>query len=419
VSSFGKRLARLKGEAETPAAAPTSEPDLTDIRAALARALGRSDGSPRPSPSFGSSEAPLPFLSSTTPAGTVERRLVRREVSRRIGNVTLEVARFTDPRMLSLLALTPELASVHPERLLFLDTETSGLGSGTANVPFLIGLAFFEGDELVLEQLFLRERDDEAALLAAVNERVVAAEAIVTFNGKSFDLPVLRARFVMNGLPPMPERPHLDLLHLARRVHRHRRFKKSLTVLEREVLGFRRGPDVHGEEVAARYRHYLRSGDSAGLHAVVEHNEHDVVSLAALTTLYGEPTRKLPAAELASAARAIRRAGSLDEAGTMANLAVRRGAGEIGLRVRAEIAKARGDKEQALADFQALAATVSDPEVRLELAKLYEHHRREPTEALQIVAMGTGESVEAVERRRRRLEDKRARQRRRNRAKTG
>lgn len=415
MSGFGKRLARLQQAA--PAAeevTPTDEDrPLSAVHQALQRALGVA------SPAAGQSSAKasdprdarrLPFEVVVTDAGPVERRTIRREVTCRVGNVTLDACRTTDPRMLSLLALTPELARVPADRLLFLDTETSGLGSGTANVPFLVGMAFFEGDALVLEQLFLRDRDDEAAMLAIVDERVRACEAIVSFNGKSFDVPVLRARFVMNALPAMTERPHLDLLHLARRVHRHRRFKKSLTVLEREVLGFRRGPDVHGEEVAARYRHYLRSGDTAGLHAVVEHNEHDVVSLAALTTLYGEPTRQLPASELASAARAVRRAGALEDAVELAELAVRRGAGEVGLRARAEIAKARGDKAQALADFEALAATVSDPDVRLELAKLYEHHCRRPTAALAQVALGTGESAEDRERRRERLERKRDRQ---------
>ncbi|HHH26775.1 MAG TPA: hypothetical protein ENK57_00265 [Polyangiaceae bacterium] len=414
MSSFGKRLARLQGTASSTAPSADDEaepvdPSFSAVRAALQRALG--SASSAPGVAAGRVDRPLPFEVLLTAAGPVEHRELRREVTRRIGNVSLDAATATDPRMLSLLALTPALAEVPADRFLFLDTETSGLGSGTANVPFLVGMAYFEGRELVLEQLFLRERDDEAALLARVEQRVRACEAIVTFNGKSFDLPVLRARFVMNGLPEMTERPHLDLLHLARRVHRHRHFKKSLTVLEREVLGFRRGPDVHGEEVAARYRHYLRSGDTSGLHAVVEHNEHDVVSLAALTTLYGEPARQLPASELASAARAVRRAGAMEDAVALADLAVRRGAGEVGLRARAEIAKARGDKEQALADFEALAATVSDPDVRLELAKLYEHHCRRPADALKQVALGTGESEADRERRRRRLERKRARQR--------
>jgi uncharacterized protein YprB with RNaseH-like and TPR domain len=334
-----------------------------------------------------------------------------------IGSVALETAMLCDPRMLSLLGLTPELAELRPERLLFIDTETSGLGSGTTNVPFLVGIAWLEATQgpseaagrLVLEQLFLRDRDDEAALLEALRSRIEACEALVSFNGKSFDLPVLRARYVMNGLAPVQERPHLDLLHLARRVHRHRSFKKSLTVLEQEVLGFRRGPDVHGEEVAARYRHFLRSGEEAGLHAVVTHNEHDVVSLAALTGLYGEPLGSLPAAELASAARAIHRAGARDRALDLADLAVTRGAGTVGLRIRAELAKARGDKEQALADFEALAATVDDPTIRLELAKLYEHHCREPQRALDCVERGTGETADDQRRRRQRLERKCAR----------
>lgn len=430
MSRFGKRLARL-GRSPRPATGQPGSLDLeeagteqegteqegteasmADLRAALSRALGRAPAAEPAARTMGAE--PLPFVQHETPSGPIARRRRRRAATAQVGDVPLGAVEPCDTRMLSLLGLTPELASLRAERLLFLDTETSGLGSGTTNVPFLVGIAWYEGSgaagaSLVLEQLFLRERDDEPALLETLRERVAACEAIVSFNGKSFDLPVLRARYVMNGLAPLPERPHLDLLHLARRVHRHRSFKKSLTVLEQEVLGFRRGPDIHGEEVAARYRHFLRSGDEAGLHAVVTHNEHDVVSLAGLTALYGEPMARLPAAELASVARTIHRAGAVDEAVGVAELAVTRGAGEVGLRIRAELAKARGDKEQALADFEALAATVSDPAVRLELAKLYEHHRRQPQRALDMVCRGTGESEAALEHRRARLERKRAR----------
>ncbi|MEZ4440271.1 MAG: ribonuclease H-like domain-containing protein [Polyangiaceae bacterium] len=419
MASFRSKLARLTPKAAGPARAIPAEepePELSALRQALAHALGRPAASSR----VGSGEAP-PLeqddlaLTVVEPGDGAGGRLHRRRrvlpPGQRFGSVCLHDAPLGDRRMLSLLALTPALASADLERVLFLDTETSGLGSGTANVAFLVGLAYHEDGQLVLEQLFLRERDEEEAMLREVARRIEACEVIASYNGKSFDLPVLRGRFVMAGLRPPPERTHLDLLHLARRVHRQRAWGKSLPNLEREVLGFRRGPDIAGEEVAARYRHYLRTGVTAGLRAVIDHNEWDVLSLVALVALYGEPLERLSASDIASAARVVRRAGDLEEAASLAQRAVTQGAGSHGLRVRAEVAKARGDKQQALADFEALAATVGDPSARLELAKLYEHHLREPGRALAMVELGVDEDGAAVARRRARLTRKLARTR--------
>jgi len=108
-------------------------------------------------------------------------------------------------------------------------------------------------------------------------------------------------------------------------------------------------------------------------------------------------------------ARTLRRAGSLDLAGDIAARAVERGAGTDAVRARGEIAKARGDKAQALRDFASLVETVDDPALRLELAKLYEHHAKEPLRALEMVERGTGEREDAVRKRRTRLERKRDR----------
>jgi uncharacterized protein len=410
MASFREKLARLSAPRGQTADLPRAggSQDLTGIRTALERALGRSvTPATRPEPSQ------LPFAVEMTEDGPLCTRRLTFETTHEVGTVGLGSALTADEATLSLLSLTPALANCDIGRALYLDTETSGLGSGTANVPFLVGLAWCEqdarGSRAVVEQLFLRDRDDERPLLEWLRRRLQAASMVVTYNGKSFDMPVLRARYVMNALEPPPERDHLDLLHLARRVHRHRTWSKSLGVLEREVLRFRRGPDIAGEEVAERYRHFMRSGDEQGLQAVVDHNEHDVLSLLALVGLYGEPLRSLPATELASVARVMRRAGALERAENVASLALERGAGAIGLRARADIAKARGDKEQALADFEALAATVADPTVRLELAKLYEHYRRDPDRALAMVDRGTSETAERSDHRRRRLLRKRAR----------
>jgi len=326
-----------------------------------------------------------------------------------MGRGMVSCARDASAELLALLALDPSLAACDPARALFLDTETTGLAGGTGTVAFLVGLAWWDGGGqrgLVLEQLLVRALGEEAPMLERLRERVEAASMLVTFNGKSFDLPLLRTRFAMARESPPAEPPHLDLLHVARRVHGKRAGESCrLVALERGVLGFERVDDVPSSEVGARYMHFLRTGDAGALLGVVEHNAWDVVAMAALVGLYGEPGHgSLTARDLVGVARTLRRAGSLDRAMAVADAAVERdGSTPESLRARAEIAKAGGDRERALADFEALAATVDDASVRLELAKIYEHWLRAPVRALRWVEQGTGESAESQRRRAERL----------------
>jgi hypothetical protein len=202
------------------------------------------------------------------------------------------------------------------------------------------------------------------------------------------------------------EPPHLDLLHVARRVH-SKRVKQGcrLIALEREVLGFVRHDDVESGDVSACYLHFLRTGEARALLGVIEHNAWDVAAMAALVGLYGEPlSGGLAADDLAGIAATLRRAGALDHALAAADAAVERGgASPELLRVRADVAKARGDRARALADFESLANAVDDPAARLELAKLYEHWVKAPARALEWAARGTGETPERAKRRADRL----------------
>lgn len=348
----------------------------------------------------------LPFTRVETADGPLHERLDRQSPSHHVGRMPLDAALATEARILALLALDPGLAEIAPEGALFLDTETTGLGGGAGTLAFLVGLAWFEQGVLVVEQLLLRTPGEEVPLLLRVRERIERASLLVTFNGKAFDLPLLYGRYVMNRVRRPPARPHLDLLHVARRLHRARIRSCTLKALEAEVLGFVRDGDIDGADVAARYGHYLRTGDEAALVSVVQHNSWDVVSMAALVGLYGEPLGALHAEDLVGLARTYRRARAFDEAERAAECAVERGAGAEGLRVRGEIAKARGDRGRALRDFELLVESVDEASVRLELAKLYEHFVRRPDQALDMLNRGTGERPEAMERRRARLDRK-------------
>ncbi len=429
------RLARLDGTLSGLSRAPDSAaatgaspavataPDgararvLDDLRARIQAALERS--APKaPPPSVDTVE--LPFASVETPRGPLHVRVHRLSAAHRTGRAPVACGADADPELLALLALDPGLAHCDPRRALYLDTETTGLAGGTGTVAFLVGLAWWDGGCLVLEQLLVRELGEEAPMLERVRERIQAASLLVTFNGKSFDMPLLRTRFVMARLERPLEPPHLDLLHVARRIHGKRiRQGCRLVCLERDVLGFERLDDVASGDVSACYLHFLRTGDARALLGVIEHNAWDVVAMAALVGLYGEPAgangsaagdanRDLSADDLAGVARTLRRAGALDRASAFADLAVIREVCAESLRARAEIAKARGDRARALADFEALAASIDDASVRLELAKIYEHWERAPGRALEWVARGTGEGEHASRRRRERLERKAA-----------
>jgi uncharacterized protein YprB with RNaseH-like and TPR domain len=215
------------------------------------------------------------------------------------------------PEHLAALAHDRALGAVRPRDLLILDTETTGLSGGTGTVPFLIGLAWFEDGEcdgtghadgadcgdggepvLRVEQLFLENLGGEAPLLHRLAERIARAGLLVTYNGKAFDWPLLRTRFVLSRLPLPALPPHLDLLHCSRRLWSGRLPSVRLTEVERSVLGKFRQDDVDGSEIPAMYLRYLRGGDPRLLEPVLQHNEHDVVALAALlgrvARIYGD-----------------------------------------------------------------------------------------------------------------------------------
>ena len=394
------------------AGSPARSSTLAALREKMAEILENPGLLPRPraeraDPDFSSFGMALPFVREERESGPLFRRHQVLAPSHHVGRMPVDAAAHSRAELLGLLALDPRVSAADPKRALYFDTETTGLGGGAGVLAFLVGLAWFD-DELRLnsEQLLLRSPAEETPLLEAFAERLEACDLLVSYNGKSFDLPLLNGRMVMNRRARLPDRAHLDLLHVARRLHKSRLGACRLISLESEVLGFVRGPDIAGVDIAPRYAHYLRTGDDAALEQVIEHNAWDVVSMAALVGLYGEPFEMLHERDLLGLARTLKRARAFDEAERAATVALERGAGPDARRAHGEIAKARGDRVQALAHFEAFAAEVDDPSVRLELAKLYEHHVRAPISALGWVEQGTGEDSEQAERRRVRLAGK-------------
>lgn len=183
----------------------------------------------------------------------------------------------------SLLSLDASLSRFEMTGATFLDIETTGLSMGTGTVAFLVGLGWYEGNDFHVRQLFVDRLENEPAVLHSLLECVRDRPHLVTFNGKTFDVPVLRARLALNRIGTRLDRAgHLDLLHVARRLYRRRIGDCSLDSCERSVLGFHREGDIPGELIPEIFVEYLRTGRPGRMHDVFHHNLLDVVSMAAL-----------------------------------------------------------------------------------------------------------------------------------------
>ena len=208
----------------------------------------------------------------------------RYDASHTAGGVAPADALVTPPAVLAALAQVradPDLA----RGIRFLDCETTGLAGGAGTLAFIIGVAWFEDDgSLVVEQLILSSPADEPELLDLLSERLAGGTMLVTFNGRTFDGPLLRTRHVLARRPPGPlaTLPHLDLLPIARRLWRARSENCRQLTLERTILGQRRVDDMPGSMAPAAYAAWLQTGDASALEDIVRHNRDDVVGMAAL-----------------------------------------------------------------------------------------------------------------------------------------
>jgi uncharacterized protein len=179
--------------------------------------------------------------------------------------------------------------------LLLLDTETSGLAGGAGTFAFLLGLARVEGATLVVRQYLATRFAGEAAMLARLRAAVAQAGCIVTFNGKSFDVPLLAGRFALRReAHPFAGLPHCDLLHASRRSLRADWPDCRLRTAEERALGFERVDDMPGADVPAVWHQWLARENADGLPKVLEHNRADLVSLLALVQVLGTAEGRLP-----------------------------------------------------------------------------------------------------------------------------
>jgi len=198
----------------------------------------------------------------------------------------VRLSRFSCPDLSQLMAVMQEKESV-PDRdsILFLDTETTGM-QGTGMVPFLVGLGYFKGDDFHIVQYFIRDFDEEPSMLHALGRLLERFRLIVTYNGSTFDIPLLESRFILARFEnPFSGIPHLDLLNGARRLWRNGHGSCRLVALEREIVSFLRGADIPGSMIPRVYFDFVNHGSSSTnpeMMRVFSHNVYDIVSLEAL-----------------------------------------------------------------------------------------------------------------------------------------
>ena len=270
----------------------------------------------------------------------------------------------------------------------FLDTETSGMAGGTGTYAFLVGAGRFIEGEFVLQQFFMRDPGEEAALLESLAEFLAPCQALVTYNGKSFDAPLLRTRYILHDIPiPFEDYAHVDLLHLARRLWRDRLPSRTLKYIEENLMDApRTSEEVPGYEIPWLYFDYLRTGDVSEMKGIFYHNAMDIVALAAMfshtAALLHDPFdgRIQHGLDFIAVAKLFEDLGHWDEAAQLYERGLEHSITEadFGAAVKrlSTLQKRRGDLKQAVQLWQNAAGN-GHVYAHVELAKYYEHRERD------------------------------------------
>jgi len=301
----------------------------------------------------------------------------------------------TFPALRLLAPDAPEDAA-DPSTWLFLDTETTGLAGGTGTYPFLIGLAWWDSGGLQVEQFFMRDHADEHSVLLALQARMAERPVLVTFNGKTFDWPLIQTRYRMTRSLSAPSpRAHLDFLHPSRQLWRLRIGSVRLSELERHILGRNRGPDIVSELIPQIYFDFLCGGSPEPLMGVLYHNQMDLVGLAALSgrvfSLLAEADQPLgDSLEMFGVSRICHRRGEKKRARKLYSEALKgklpKPADTEARTALAHLARVEGDFNLATSLWADLKGGSPTGIAAYEnLAKYYEHRARTPERAAELI----------------------------------
>jgi hypothetical protein len=364
--SLESRLSRLRSQAGAPAA--TDKPSLSPLRARLAQlqARGRTTGLGRATTS---AALPVAALADRLEGECIAEGVIcirhRVPLSGSLGAVALSALHDT-------ARLPGETGKQW--RNVYIDTETTGLSGGSGALAFLLGVATVEADAIEVTQWLMTRFAAEAAALSAFAESLTDTDRLVSYNGKSYDLPLLLSRFRMQGLQPDFERlAHLDLLHPVRRLFGKRWNDCRLLSVEEQLLGFRRVDDLPGSEAPAAWFRYLREGQAETLIKVAEHNRQDILSLAVAHSVLTQAIAQPQAfdVDLHALARWLCESDNEDQARTL----LQENATSLcadGKRLLARLLRRAGHWRQAVALWETLAASGCLESIE-RLAKYHEH----------------------------------------------
>ncbi|HYL78719.1 MAG TPA: ribonuclease H-like domain-containing protein [Bryobacteraceae bacterium] len=313
-----------------------------------------------------------------------------------------------------------EILSVAPAKWCFLDTETTGLAGGSGTYAFLIGVGRITAQGFRIRQFFMREFGEEASLLSALDEHLKQFDVLITYNGRTYDQPLLETRYRMvRQRPPFGTLAHLDLLFGARRLWKLRFDSCRLVDLENQILGVERQGDLPGDLIPYVYFEYLRTQELMRLLPIFHHNAVDILTLACLTAIVPlafqapEQAQFAHGAEMVGLARWWRQAEQHENALGLFRQAIDRGLpDDLMFRTLWDIAaleKKLGREHAALPVLTDLAACRNPwrGAAFAELAKYYEHRERNYPMALEMTRNALeAEPTEALQRRLDRLEKK-------------
>lgn len=204
------------------------------------------------------------------------------------GRVCLSAGLDIPGDILACLAKDEAFKGLDLSTALFLDLETTGLSGGTGTVPFLVGLGYYRDDKFYVSGFFLGDLAEEEGMIEEMSRffREMDFQSLVTYNGKTFDLPLLETRFILNRRPfPLRDIPHLDFLFPARSLWSHKFESCRLCHLARELVGTGRDEDIPSAEIPWRYHQYLLTGNYHLVEPIIYHNQEDILSLLGVVIL--------------------------------------------------------------------------------------------------------------------------------------
>lgn len=326
-------------------------------------------------------------------------------LSTKYGKVILSSGLEINGEILSCLSKDKAFKTLDLSTALFIDLETTGLSGGTGVVPFLVGLGYYREDKFWISQFFLGDLAEEERMIEELGQffSQMNFQSVVTFNGKSFDMPILETRFILYRQPlQLSSLPHLDFLYSARSLWRHKHESCKLYYLSRQVVEADRSEDIPSAEIPGRYFQYIRTGNFDLMESVLYHNQEDILSLLGVVIVgafifsEGKKEELADAMDLYGAGKIMESLGEIEKSVHFYKRALEgKLSDEILLMAKKKLSyyfKKKEDWEKALSFWKDIASSqaVSSPQLYSlrELAMYLEHKEKKYEDAKKMAEEG-------------------------------